>query len=130
MGRSFIGMFFLFTLSLSTLVGAAPLPAGSAVDAGFSEARLERIDAHMNVAVAAGEMVGGMGLIARDGKVIYRSHWGVANRETGQPLNDETIFRWYSMSKPITSAALMMLHEEALRPERSHRQVPARTRRS
>ena len=113
MGRYFILRIAALGLSaLAGLAGAAPLPAGSATDAGFSDARLARIDAHMNAAVAAGEMVGGMGLIARDGKVIYRSHWGVANRETGQPLNDETIFRWYSMSKPITSAALMMLHEE------------------
>jgi CubicO group peptidase (beta-lactamase class C family) len=57
-------------------------------------------------------MVGALGLIARDGKVIYRSRWGKANRETGQPMTDETIFRWYSMSKPITSVALMMLFEE------------------
>ena len=112
MSRSFALMLMVAALGLGALAAAAALPAGSAADAGFSEERLARIDTHMNAAVAAGEMVGGMGLIARDGKVIYRSHWGVANRETGQPLTDQTIFRWYSMSKPITSAALMMLHEE------------------
>jgi hypothetical protein len=65
-------MFMVAALGLGALSGAAPLPAGSASDAGFSEARLARIDAHMNAAVAAGEMVGGMGLIARDGIALAR----------------------------------------------------------
>jgi CubicO group peptidase (beta-lactamase class C family) len=79
---------------------------------GLDPGRLGRIDQHMNHAVADGVMVGGLGMIARNGRVAYSSSWGLKDREAGTPMTEDTIFRIYSMSKPITGVALMMLYEE------------------
>ena len=53
-----------------------------------------------------------MGVIARNGKIIYQQSYGMADRETGRVMEDDAIYRIYSMSKPITGVALMMLYEE------------------
>ncbi len=103
----------LLALSLfSTASIARDLRTTSPEREGMSSSRLERIDAHMNQAVADGVMVGGQGMIARDGRVVYQQSWGLADRETNKPMLDDTIFRIYSMTKPVTSVALMMLYEE------------------
>jgi CubicO group peptidase (beta-lactamase class C family) len=53
-----------------------------------------------------------MGMIARYGKIIYSQTYGQADREAGKAMADDAIFRIYSMTKPITGVALMMLYEE------------------
>ncbi|NKB97086.1 MAG: serine hydrolase [Pseudomonadales bacterium] len=93
-------------------VNAADLSEGSPDAHGFSEERLERIDDFMNEAVAEETMVGGLGMIARNGAVIYTSTWGERNRERQETMTTDTLFRIYSMTKPITSVAVMMLYEE------------------
>ena len=57
-------------------------------------------------------MAGGMGLIARNGKIIYQQTYGFADRETGRVMENDAIYRIYSMTKPITAVALMVLYEE------------------
>jgi len=79
---------------------------------GFDVERLQRIDTYMNGQVEAGVMVGGLGMIARNGNIVYSSQWGQSDRENAKPMTDDAIFRIYSMTKPITGVALMMLHEE------------------
>lgn len=91
---------------------AAALPIAAPAEVGLSVQRLERLTAYMNQAVADGTMVGGSGLIARDGKIAYHEVYGLADREARRPMTTDAIFRIYSMSKPITSVAVMMLHEE------------------
>ncbi|MDZ7671159.1 MAG: serine hydrolase domain-containing protein [Gammaproteobacteria bacterium] len=104
--------------ALAILVLGAPpalardLPMGKPAREGLSAPRLERITEHMNQAVADGVMVGGLGLIARNGRVVYEETYGLADREAGTPMREDTIFRIYSMSKPITSVAVMMLYEQ------------------
>ena len=88
------------------------LPAARPDRAGMSGERLQRITEYMNQAVADGIMVGGLGLIARNGRVVYDETYGMADREAGKPMTDDAIFRIYSMSKPITGVAVMMLYEE------------------
>jgi CubicO group peptidase (beta-lactamase class C family) len=66
----------------------------------------------MNSKVGEGMMVGGMGMIARNGKIIYSQTYGEADREAGKPMTEDAIFRIYSMTKPVTGVALMMLYEE------------------
>jgi CubicO group peptidase (beta-lactamase class C family) len=80
--------------------------------AGFSSTRLARIDAHMNGYVAQGKLAGITAAIARRGQLVYRQAFGLADREAGTPMSLDTLFRIYSMSKPITSVALMMLYEQ------------------
>ena len=55
---------------------------------------------------------GAVGLIARRGKIAYMETFGMADIEAGKPMRPDTIHRIYSMSKPITSVAVMMLYEE------------------
>lgn len=79
---------------------------------GLDPERLQRIATQMNARVADGTMVGGMGMIARHDKIVYVDTWGMRDREAGKPMTEDTIFRIYSMSKPVTSVAVMMLYEE------------------
>jgi len=70
-----------------------------------------KIDKRMNQLVEEGKWNGGSGLIFKDGKEIYYNGWGYADRENKKPVKRDTIFRIYSMSKPITSVAVMQLVE-------------------
>jgi CubicO group peptidase (beta-lactamase class C family) len=79
----------------------------------MSKAALERVDAHLKSRyVDAGRYPGTQLLIYRRGKVVHSSVLGYADVERKVPVKDDTIFRIYSMTKPITSVAFMMLFEE------------------
>ena len=80
--------------------------------AGMSSARLERVDAALQKRVDQGELAGAEVTIARHDAVIHHTVMGVADLDTGRPVGRETLWRIYSMSKPITSVAAMMLYEE------------------
>jgi CubicO group peptidase (beta-lactamase class C family) len=99
-------------LALTTTTAAKDLKTSSPKREEISPQRLERIDAHMQAQVDAGIMVGGVGMIARNGKIVYKETWGMSDREKATPMTDDAIFRIYSMTKPITGVALMMLYEE------------------
>mgnify|MGYP001222155471 CR=1 FL=1 len=91
---------------------AKEIPAGKPERQGFSSERLNKITEHMNAKVEDGTMAGGMGLIARNGKVIYQQTYGFADREAGRVMENDAIYRIHSMTKPITAVALMILYEE------------------
>ena len=75
--------------------------------------RLERIGAHLQTHyVDRGRIAGCHTLVARHGEVVYDRILGRMDVERDRPLRDDTIFRIYSMTKPVTSVALMMLYEE------------------
>ncbi len=81
--------------------------------AGFSEARLERITTHLEENyMTPGKITGCQVMVARGGVPAYFRSFGQMDRERGKTVEDDTIFRIYSMTKPITSVALMMLFEE------------------
>jgi len=81
--------------------------------AGFDPARLERITEHLDRNyVRPGKIAGCQTLVARHGHVAYFQSLGLADRERGTPMADDTIFRLFSMTKPITSVALMSLYEQ------------------
>jgi CubicO group peptidase (beta-lactamase class C family) len=85
------------------------------VRAGFSAARLERITTHLNRSyVEPGKIAGCQVLVARRGHVAYRKSLGLMDRERGVAMRDDAIFRIFSMTKPITSVALMTLFEQGL----------------
>ena len=64
--------------------------------------------------VKKGEVVGGAVAVFKDGEQIYRHNSGFADRERGIPVRDDTIYRIYSMTKPITAAAVMILYDRGL----------------
>jgi CubicO group peptidase (beta-lactamase class C family) len=78
----------------------------------MSAERLERIGALNRRYVDEGKLAGVVTLVARDGKVVHVDAVGQADLTTGAPMREDTLFRIYSMTKPITSVALMMLYEE------------------
>ena len=79
---------------------------------GLSSARLERLNQVMQQYIERGTFAGIVTLIARKGRVAHLQAFGCQELETKRPMTAESIFRIYSMSKPITSAAAMMLCEE------------------
>ncbi len=79
---------------------------------GLSSERLDRIGAVMNDHVAKGHIAGAIGLIARRGKVGYFETYGFQDKEAGVAMRKDSIFRMYSMTKPITGVAVMILYEE------------------
>jgi len=83
-----------------------------ATAAGFDPARLERIDRHFGRYVEDGRLPGWLLLISRGGKVVHLSTRGHRDVEAGLAVEADTVFRIYSMTKPITAVAAMMLYEE------------------
>jgi CubicO group peptidase (beta-lactamase class C family) len=79
---------------------------------GFDAARLKELDAYMAGVVAQGRVAGMTTLLARHGKVVEFKTYGKQSLATGQPMSKDTIFRIYSMSKPLTGVAMMILFEE------------------
>ena len=73
--------------------------------------KLEEIDTLMQKEVDAGKIAGCLALVARGDKVAWFRTWGDQNRAKKIPMRDDTIFRIYSMSKPVTSVAVMQLVE-------------------
>ena len=90
----------------------APTPA-SPESAGMSKAALDRLEAHLKQRyIDAGRFPGTQLLVYRRGKIVHSTVQGFADVERKAPVKDDTIFRIYSMTKPITSVAFMMLVEE------------------
>jgi len=83
-------------------------------DAGLSAEGLARVDRAIGDLIAEGELAGASLLVARHGKVVHRSLQGLKDLATGEPLKRDTIFRIYSMTKPVTAAAMMILHDQGL----------------
>jgi len=81
-------------------------------DVGFDPARLARIDEHFARYVDDGRLVGWQLVVTRRGQIARASTYGLADREAGTPVAPDTLWRIYSMTKPITSVAAMMLWEE------------------
>ncbi len=88
------------------------IDAADATTAGLDESRLGRIDEHMTSRyIEPGKIAGAEVAIVRDGVVGYRHSWGVRDRELDVPVGDDTIWRLYSMTKPVTGVAMMTLYE-------------------
>ncbi|HVF31711.1 MAG TPA: serine hydrolase domain-containing protein [Acidimicrobiales bacterium] len=80
--------------------------------AGLDASRLERIGTHLRTRyIEPGKIVGGQVVVARHGEVGYFESFGERDRERSLPVVDETIWRIYSMTKPITGVALLSLYE-------------------
>jgi CubicO group peptidase (beta-lactamase class C family) len=105
---------FAFSVSVP-LAGAppSPLPVASAESEGLAPDRLDLLHQRLKEFVDTNKHAGISMLIARDGKVVDEQAWGLRDRERGLPMETDTIFRVYSMSKIVTTVAAMQLHEQA-----------------
>jgi CubicO group peptidase (beta-lactamase class C family) len=90
-------------LSIRFACGAG-LPTAAPEHEGFSGERLNRINVVMKEHVAAGRVAGASGLVVRNGKIVFREHWG--------EMKPDSIVRMYSMTKGVTGVAAMILYEE------------------
>jgi len=109
--RKFGLILFLFAMSVLSAL-AQGLPTARPEDEGFSSERLAYIDKFYAGEVDKGELAGIVLVISRHGKIVHESAIGYADIDKKQKMDKDTIFRYYSMTKPITSTALMMLYEE------------------
>ena len=95
-----------------TVATLAPLPTATPESVGFAPGALDKMDAGMQDLVDKKQLAGIVTLVARHGKVVQHKAYGVQSLETGAPMKTDTIARIYSMTKPITGVAMMMLYEE------------------
>src|SRR6476620_5940282 len=82
---------------------AAELPRAQPEAVGLSSERLDRIGKVLRAKVDAGEIPGYVALVARHGKVAYYEAYGQQDPNTKAPMKRDSIFRIYSMTKPLTS---------------------------
>jgi CubicO group peptidase (beta-lactamase class C family) len=104
-----------FVAALASLIGAAcsvRAESPSAAPHSFSAAGLDRVGDYIRSEIATGKIPGAVLLIQQHGKPVYSENFGVRDVATRLPMSADTIFRLYSMSKPITSVAAMMLVED------------------
>ena len=88
------------------------LPIAIPEEVGVSTKRLKRIRSLLQGYVNSGQLPGFLTVVARHGKIVHFETIGMRDVENNKPVEPDTIFRIYSMSKPITSVAVMMLYEE------------------
>jgi CubicO group peptidase (beta-lactamase class C family) len=112
----------IFAVLVASL-GFTPLRAqqsGPAIDmtpvspesVGFSSQRLERLHTFIQGVVDKKELSGAVTILARHGKIVDYRTYGVRDFASGAPMTRDTIFRDYSMTKPVTGAAMLILYEE------------------
>ena len=102
----------LLVLPVVLPITAAPVAKVKPEEVGMSSERLLRIDQMLERRIAAGQMTGAVAIVARKGKIVHLTAKGVMDLESKQPVTPATMFRVASMTKPVTSVAVMMMIEE------------------
>ena len=103
---------FVLALFLALVAAAQELPSAKPEAVGLSSERLERIGSVVQSNIADKRIAGAVTLVARRGRIAWFKAQGMADREAGKPMAPDSMFRICSMTKPITSLAVMMLYEE------------------
>ncbi len=88
------------------------LPVAKPESVGFSSERLENLHALIQGEIDQKQLAGAITLLARHGKVVDYRTYGMRDLATSTPMTKDTIFRDYSMTKPVTGVAMMILYEE------------------
>lgn len=106
----------LFVLTLLSLPAKEAtrqaLPTAKPEEVGMSSAQLAKIDPAVEKFITDKKLGGASVLVLRKGKIVFQNHYGFASRAKEIPVDQNTLFRIYSMTKAITSAAALMLYEE------------------
>ncbi len=100
-----------FVLS-PALAGERDLAMARPADVGMDPTGLEKLDAAMHGMVDDGKLAGVVTMVARKGKLVHFDAYGKRDIDNGVPVEKDTIFRIYSMTKPIIGVALMTYHDE------------------
>ena len=107
-----IPFFAASVAALALFGGCASNPGSQTQSSAFSAERLRQFDATVRAEVDAGRIPGVVMLVARDGKVVLNTAYGKQDPAAGTPMTPDSMFRIYSMTKPIVSVAAMILVEE------------------
>ena len=99
-------------VSVLVLRPAAETTIATPEDVGLSTPRLARVTEMMKRHIAAGEISGGVTLVARHGRIAHFEATGVTDIDSKKPMTKDAVFRIASMTKPITGVAIMMMMEE------------------
>ena len=99
----------IFPALLTAQSASRPASSGGAA---FSVERLRRVDEYLQRQVDSSRIAGAVGLVLRDGKVVYERAVGYADKENGRRMSTDAMFRIASQTKALTSIAIMMLLEE------------------
>jgi CubicO group peptidase (beta-lactamase class C family) len=110
--RMVVATVIVLVMSLLVLRVAAETTIVKPEDVGLSSERLARITEMMKRHIAAGEISGGVTLVARHGRIAHLEATGVTDIETKKPMTKDAVFRIASMTKPVTGLAIMMMMEE------------------
>ena len=97
---------------LVSAVWAAEMPFAKPEDVGMSGAKLKQVNAAVQKLVDEQRVAGAVTMVARKGKIVHFETFGLRDIEAKKPMQRDTIMRFYSMSKPITSVAAMVLYEQ------------------
>ncbi len=97
--------------SLTLVLSAREIPTVISAKAGLSETKLAEVDRFMEREVAEQKLAGGIVMVAHGGKIGFFHTYGMMDREAQKPMSPDTIFRIYSMSKAITTAAALNLYD-------------------
>lgn len=110
-----LGAAWLFAAGALHGVQAAddPLPRARPESVGMSSERLARIGTVLRAEVERGRMAGMVVGVARKGRLVYHEAFGYLDKTAGTPMPKDAIFSIASMTKPMTTVAAMMLHEES-----------------
>src|ERR1700758_731496 len=103
---------FAWVLILAATAAAQELPTSKPESVGLSSERLERITKAVQKDIDDKRIAGTVTLVMRHGQIAWFKAQGMQDREAAKPMRPDSIFRICSMSKPITSVAVMMLYEE------------------
>ncbi len=105
-------LFLPLALALAAPLQAEPLPPVAPEAVGFSGDRLEHITAFAEREVEEGRLAGAVTLVARHGRIVHFEATGRYGINNDKAMDKDALFRIYSMTKPITTVAMMMLYEE------------------
>jgi len=111
-GKNRITSVLLGFFVLSAVAVTQDLPTAKPESVGLSSERLERIATAVQRDIDGKRIAGAVTLVMRHGKVAFLKSQGMMDREAGKPMRPDAMFRICSMTKPITSVAVMMLYEE------------------
>ena len=105
-------LMLLFLFGNVVIVNAQKLPRATPESVGISSAGLAQVTANLQGHIDAGHIAGAVAAVLRDGKLIYLEALGQRDIETTSAMPDDALFRIYSMTRPVTSLAAMILWEE------------------
>ena len=112
MRRSLVRMSYIALLFVFLIPGTSAQSVSKPESVGMSSERLRRLDHLIETYVNEKELAGAVTLVAKDGRIVNLHASGFQDLESKTPMRTDSLFRMYSMTKPITSVAFLMLYEQ------------------